>query len=588
MFNLRTKFTESGALLYSVTCLSVLALALWMGSSFNSTAASGGKSENAVPAAVFPANSGTLGEIPDNSPGTPRDVTFTVSGVPAGAPGNVEVSMTFGGPGLTVGHSWVGDVDVTLIAPDASSHVIFASTGATSSTAPGDSSDLIGPYNFKDSAAGTGWGETAFVGGGAAACPAGDSGTTKPGPRLPAGPSPPTVMTTAYSGVSDPNGTWTLRITDNAAGDTGAVSAAALTVDAGSVAPGGPANVDFDGNGSSDYAVVRDTTPGLSAPNPIFHAGSIREKMRLLNENPPESIGGGSPGTNATWYAHRADNTDMIAGFGEPSTDFFTPSDFDGDGKADLAVWRPGAPSSAAFYIFRRSDNSLQTDAFGQTGDDPAIVGDYDGDGKSDVAVYRCPAFGAGDGQCFFYYRGSNANPNGNITYIPWGFGETFDFFVNPGDFDGDGKYDFCIQRSDPTATGAGQFVLLRSDDGGVEYVNWGKNTDIIVPGDYDGDGKFDFMVSRTETIGTSGRSYYLLERDGGGTGASPIRFGIAGDTRAPGDYDGDGKTDTAVWRPNVDPDLNFFYVLRSSDGALVSFEYGIQVDLAIAGWSVH
>ncbi len=336
--------------------------------------------------------------------------------------------------------------------------------------------------------------------------------------------------------------------------------------------------------------MVRDSTPGI-ANNDFFKAESIREKLRIMAENPTQTGADLAPGTTLTWYVNdsASQGSNAISSFGEAATDFFAPSDYDGDDKADIAVWRPGTPGVAAFYIFQSLNSTVRTELFGQTGDDPAITGDYDGDGKSDVAVFRCPALGAGDGQCFFYYRGSNNNPGGNVTYVPWGFGETFDFFVNPGDFDGDGKFDFCIQRTNPADVNSGQFVLLRSSDSGVEYVTWGKSSDLIVPGDYDGDGKFDFMVSRTETLsGNPGRSYYLLTRTGGGTGVSPIRWGIAGDVRVPGDYDGDGKTDVAIWRPSATPSTSTFYVLRSSDGMLQQFQYGNSIDGAVAAWAVH
>lgn len=42
-----------------------------------------------------------------------------------------------------------------------------------------------------------------------------------------------------------------------------------------------------------------------------------------------------------------------------------------------------------------------------------------------------------------------------------------------------------------------------------------------------------------------------------------------------PGDYDGDGKTDYAVWRQ----DTGYWYILRSSDGEAASQQWGTSED---------
>lgn len=298
------------------------------------------------------------------------------------------------------------------------------------------------------------------------------------------------------------------------------------------------ANVDFNGDGRSDFVITREQN-GVSG----------KTQLRwYVSENGSENI--------------------SVSDFGL-ATDSRIPSDYDGDGKTDIAVWRPDNGHGAAFYILKSSDMTVHIDEFGLPGDDPKVVGDYDGDGRDDVAVYRQNA----GGQNFFYYRGSNNNPLGDITFVPWGAGE----FVRPnkGDYDGDGKHDFCIFDQ------AGQFILLRSSDSAIEYVNWGIGSEALVPGDADNDGKDDFIIVRNEN---GNRNWYILERDGGGTGVNPVIFGLPDDRLTPGDYDGDGSVDIAIWRPSE----GRFYIRNSSDNSLSYVNWGAVGDDPEANWKVH
>ncbi|MEO8574949.1 MAG: hypothetical protein ABI481_13375, partial [Pyrinomonadaceae bacterium] len=135
-------------------------------------------------------------------------------------------------------------------------------------------------------------------------------------------------------------------------------------------------------------------------------------------------------------------------------------ADFDGDGRSDYAVWRQSAANETGFYILQSNSSAFRFEAFGQAGDHSNAVGDWDGDGKADAAVYR-------DGpQGYFYYRGSLNNPAGNVTYLPWG--TTGDENVR-GDFDGDGKQDAAIYRSSNST-----WYIRRSMNGDLQAASWG------------------------------------------------------------------------------------------------------------------
>ncbi|MEO6390751.1 MAG: reprolysin-like metallopeptidase [Pyrinomonadaceae bacterium] len=287
------------------------------------------------------------------------------------------------------------------------------------------------------------------------------------------------------------------------------------------------APLDFDGDGKTDYSVVR-TAGGLN-----------------------------------TWYTLPSSGGFTSTGWGSTG-DVLVPGDYDGDNKWDVAVWRPGTPAN--FYILRSATNTLQITAFGQSGDDPRITQDYDGDGKADPSVTRNVG-----GVLSYYLLRSTLG----FTGVSFGNGVT-DIGVR-GDFDGDGKADIACYRTNMGAP-ANTFFVIRSSTGVVVGQNWGVFTsDNIVPGDFDGDGKTDFAVWRGVSGGGNGGWYWIRSSDGA---VNAVGFGVAGTDRpVPGDYDGDGKTDPAVWRPGTPA---VFYTLRSTAG-FGAVNFGTTGDVAPA-----
>ena len=244
-----------------------------------------------------------------------------------------------------------------------------------------------------------------------------------------------------------------------------------------------------------------------------------------------------APGS-ATWYIN-ANGVVTVQQFGA-SNDKPVPADYDGDGDVDIAVFRP---VEGAWYVSKGSAQNFDRFQWGANGDIP-VPGDYDGDGKADFAVFR-PADG------YWYIHRSSDD---GLTARPWGL--STDKPVQ-ADYDGDGKTDIAVFRS-------GSWFIIQSFTGTVRSLQWGLGTDTPVTGDYDGDRQFDIAVYRP-----SDGTWYIYQSTTKALRA--IQWGIAGDIPVPTDFDADRKTDTVVFRPS-DGSWN---ILRSSDGGFNAAQWG-------------
>ena len=199
---------------------------------------------------------------------------------------------------------------------------------------------------------------------------------------------------------------------------------------------------------------------------------------------------------------------------------------------------------------------------------------DYDGDGRTDLSVLQFPNVAPPGAAPMVWW---NRNVTGSSSQIrEWG--DANRDFPAPGDYDGDGINDLAYYRAGATAGAQSEYWIIQSSNNAVRYFAWGLNGDQTVQRDYDGDGITDVAIFRRGATAASQATWYIRESS---TGNARVEgFGTTGngttafDTPIPGDYDGDGKLDIAVYRFGQAP-LNNYIIKRSSDNVVSYQQFG-------------
>ena len=242
----------------------------------------------------------------------------------------------------------------------------------------------------------------------------------------------------------------------------------------------------------------------------------------------------------------------------------FVVADFNGDGKADLAVG--DFQGNSVSVLLGNGDGSFQKAVTYVLGSEPTSIaeGDFNGDGKVDLAIaYSSNSnvsvmLGNGDGtfQAAVSYPTTGTSLNS----------------VAVGDFNGDGRADLVVAYY----TGGLVTVLLGNGNGtfqsGVNYAT-GSTPNFVVVGDFNADGKADLAATNW-----LGGSVSVLLGNGDGTFRAPVAYdvGTYPNSLAVGDFNGDGKADLAVANQHTQ---NLSVLLGNGDGTFqVKVNYALEL----------
>ena len=218
-----------------------------------------------------------------------------------------------------------------------------------------------------------------------------------------------------------------------------------------------------------------------------------------------------------------------------------TPSDFNGDGIADLWFFDPATATWRASF----SANTFAEGQFGVDGT-TAVPGDYNGDGVLDLGLYE---YVHGMWHVLIMPRGPYLSGS-----LFGGLAEESQATPLPADYDGDGQTDVALYWR-------GYWAILYSSLNRIVIVQpiGGANA-LPVPGDYDGDGIADLAVydSGLWTI------HNVLGQQWS------VAFGTSAWIPVPADYDGDNIADLGIYNQSS----NTWQMLYSSSGTTTNSKF--------------
>ncbi len=342
-------------------------------------------------------------------------------------------------------------------------------------------------------------------------------------------------------------GTYPTTTTLSAIGDPGSYTLTSTVVGQGTTAltPGGSVSIIDQTNGNAVLGSATLGTTGTPAQTLVASAAS----PLAVGTRPYAVATGDFDGNGTTDFAvenYGSNTVSVFLGNGDGTfkaevtypvgdePEGIAAVDLNGDGKLDLVV--TNTADDTVGVLLGNGDGTFQTQVAYSAGAEAAgiVVADFNHDGKPDIATSNFAGanvsilLGVGDGTF-----------QDQVTYAVGNTPRTLAF----GDFNGDGNIDLAVANEGDGTVG----ILIGDGDGTfqpqVTYASGGAPQGVAVA-DFNGDGKQDLALG-----GSGDNTVKILIGNGDGTFQAVTTY-TAGNTPlgvVTADFNGDGKTDIAV-----------------------------------------
>ena len=347
----------------------------------------------------------------------------------------------------------------------------------------------------------------------------------------------------------------------------------------------GTARINVDGTLDSTFGtngiVITDFSYVLSGTSTTLYYSAIGSTVSLLSNGKIflGGIGGsGSGGTTQNFYFAAQLNSD-----GSPDSSFGTSGRIRAEAlRINDSIIQPNGKIIVVgdkftdFAVGRLNANGTIDTTFGAGG---VVQTDFGfTDSPFSVALQT-------DGK--IVAAGGAKNPNTSSAGMDYNLVARYNGTAAPvsnptlrfADFDGDGKTDVSVFRQGNWFINPSGSPSFAPDSPNAFYgVRFGQTGDITVPADYDGDGKSDIAVWR------GGASAYFYILNSSNNTVRSEQFGTTGDNpTVSGDWDADGKADLAVYRGGAQ---SYFYYRPSAQTGVnfITLQWGTSGDTPIFG----